>query len=80
MAKEDVMTAAAYEHPVSTEEILLGILRNGDVRTMDGLVEASGLEWSRVFLAIDRLSRSGDISLQRAGRLHYQVRIMRENG
>lgn len=73
------MTTAAYEHTVSTEKILLDILRNGDVQTIDGLVEASGLEWSRVFLAIDRLSRSGDISLQRAGRLHYQVRVTREN-
>ena len=73
------MMAAAYEYDVSTEEMLLDILRNGEVRTMDGLVEASGLDWSRVFLAIDRLSRSGDISLQRAGRLQYQVRIRRED-
>jgi hypothetical protein len=42
---------------------------------MDSLVEASGLDWSQVFLAIDRLSRSGDIRLQRAGRLQYEVRI-----
>lgn len=73
------MMAAAYEYDVSTEEVLLGILRNGEVRTMDGLVEASGLDWSRVFLAIDRLSRSGDISLRREGRLQYQVRIRRED-
>jgi hypothetical protein len=73
------MTAAACESDVSIEGVLLGILRNGGVRTMVGLVEASGLEWPRVFLAIDRLSRSGDISLQRAGRLQYQVRLMREN-
>ena len=72
------MTAAAYEYDVSTEEVLLGMLRNGQVRTIDGLVEASGLEWSRVFLALDRLSRTGDITLQRAGRLQYQVRITQE--
>jgi hypothetical protein len=77
--KEDTMTAAAYESDVSIEGVLLRILRNGEVRTMDGLVEVSGLEWPRVFLAIDRLSRSDDISLQRAGRLQYQVRLMREN-
>jgi hypothetical protein len=72
------MTAVAYESDVATEEVLLGMLRNGQVRTIDGLVEASGLEWSRVFLAIDRLSRTGDITLQRAGRLQYQVRITQE--
>jgi len=71
--------ASAYDYAVPPEELLLGILKDGEMRTMDGLVEASGLEWSRVFLAIDRLSRSGDISLQRAGRLQYQVRILRES-
>ena len=73
------MMAHAYDSAVRTEDTLLGILRDGEMRTMDGLVEASGLEWSRVFLAIDRLSRSGDISLQRAGRLQYQVRILRQS-
>jgi hypothetical protein len=73
------MMAAANDYAVRTEEILLRILRDGNIRTMDGLVEASGLEWSRVFLAIDRLSRSGDIALQRAGRVQYQVRILQEN-
>jgi predicted transcriptional regulator len=69
------MTASAYEYNVSTEEVLLNILRKEQVRTMDSLVEASGLDWSQVFLAIDRLSRSGDIRLQRAGGLQYEVRI-----
>ncbi|HET6675454.1 MAG TPA: hypothetical protein VFG71_08955 [Nitrospiraceae bacterium] len=74
------MTAAAYEYDVPTEEVLLGILRDGEIRTMDGLVEASGLDWSRVFLAIDRLSRTGDISLRRAGRPQYQVCITGKKG
>ena len=71
--------ASAYEYAVGTEEVLLGVLRDGQMRTMDGLVEATGLDWSRVFLAIDRLSRSGNISLQRTGRVQYQVRLIREN-
>ena len=57
----------------------LGRHRDGQMRTMDGLVEATGLDWSRVFLAIDRLSRAGNISLQRTGRVQYQVRLIREN-
>ena len=72
------MTAAAYDYDVSIEEVLLGILRDGEIRTMDGLVEASGLDWSRVFLAIDRLSRTGDISLRRVGRPQDQVCVMRK--
>jgi hypothetical protein len=72
--------ASAYQYAVRTEEVLLDVLQDGQMRTLDGLVEVTGLEWSRVFLAIDRLSRSGDISLQRAGRVHYQVRLVRENG
>ena len=71
--------ASAYEYAVGTEEVPLGVLRDGQMRTMDGLVEATGLDWSRVFLAIDRLSRSGNISLQRTGRVQYQVRLIREN-
>jgi hypothetical protein len=71
--------ASAYEYAVGTEEVLLGVLRDGQMRTMDGLVEATGLDWSRVFLAIDRLSRAGNISLQRTGRVQYQVRLIREN-
>ena len=71
--------ASAYQYAVRTEEVLLDVLQDGQMRTLDGLVEVTGLEWSRVFLAIDRLSRSGDISLQRAGRLQYQVRILRES-
>jgi hypothetical protein len=71
--------ASAYEYAVGTEEVLLGVLRDGQMRTMDGLVEATGLDWSRVFLAIDRLSRAGNSSLQRTGRVQYQVRLIREN-
>ena len=77
------MKAASCEHDVSTERdvptelVLLDILRSGQIRTMDGLVEMSGLDWWRVFLVIDRLSRSGDITLQRAGRFQYQVCIKR---
>ena len=32
--------ASAYEYAVGTEEVLLGVLRDGQMRTMDGLVEA----------------------------------------
>ena len=71
------MTASAYEDSVSTEEVLLNILRKEQVRTMDSLVEASGLDWSQVFLAVDRLSRSGDIRLQRAGGRQYEISINR---
>jgi hypothetical protein len=79
------MTVAAFEYDVptergvSTEEVLLGLLRNGGVRTLDDLAETSGLDWAQVFLAIDRLSRSGDVSLRRAGRLQYQVSMTRED-
>ena len=71
------MTAATYEYDVSTEEMVLDILGNGQVRTMDSLVEASGLDWSQVFLAIDRLSRSGDIRLQRGVGRQYEVSVNR---
>ena len=71
------MTAATYEYDVSTEEMVLDILGNGQVRTMDSLVEASGLDWSQVFLAIDRLSRSGDIRLQRGVARQYEVSVNR---
>ena len=71
------MTTATYEYAVSIEEMVLNILRNGEVRTMDSLVETSGLDWSQVFLAIDRLSRSGDIRLQRGDGHYYAESVNR---
>ncbi len=71
------MTGAAYEYEVPAEAMVLDILRNGQVRTMDSLVEASGLDWPQVFLAIDRLSRSGDIRLQRGGGRQYEISVNR---
>ena len=53
---------------------LLEALRNGP-QTIDTLSLLSGLSWSQVFNAIDRLSRSGHISLQRLPVCEYQVSL-----
>lgn len=43
---------------------------------LDELVSAcSGLTWNQVFLAVDRLSRTGRVQLTRAGVGKYAVRL-----
>lgn len=63
---------------LSTDERLLSALRGMQPQTIDTLCSVlPGMTWSQVFLAIDRLSRSGVVSLRPSGRRDYQVSLNR---
>ncbi|MEK6617285.1 MAG: hypothetical protein AABY90_01185 [Nitrospirota bacterium] len=63
---------------LSTDERLLSALRGMESQTIESLCSLlPGMTWSQVFLAIDRLSRSGVVSLRPSGRRDYQVSLNR---
>jgi hypothetical protein len=61
---------------LSTDERLLESLQSGP-QTLENLSSIPGLDWAQVFMAIDRLSRAGAVSLQRIRRCEYQVSLAR---
>lgn len=74
------MSALAYDviHCTSTEERVLEALRARGPQTLEALAYSlSDASWSQVFLAIDRLSRAGMISLQPVRRCEYRVSLKR---
>lgn len=54
------------------ENSLLHLLHGNGSQTLEQLVAISGLSPSQVSLAVDRLSRSGDVILKRVG-MEYHV-------
>ena len=56
------------------DDMVLRIVKTRGPQTLEDLVAAlPRLGWSSVFLAVDRLSRSGRIMLKPCGRVGYQV-------
>jgi predicted transcriptional regulator len=56
------------------EMALFELLPGGVPRTLEELVQLSGLGPAQVLLAVDRLSRSGDIILRKDGMDYHVVR------
>jgi hypothetical protein len=58
------------------EEVLRSALKIAGPTTMDRLVSLLPcVSWSQVFLAVDRLSRSGIVSLQRTKSGDYRISL-----
>ncbi|MGH7207705.1 MAG: hypothetical protein ACREI2_16020 [Nitrospiraceae bacterium] len=61
---------------LSTDELLLEALRGMGPQTIESLCSSfPNMTWSQVFLAVDRLSRAGVVSLQPVQRCEYQVSL-----
>ena len=61
---------------LSTDELLLEALRGMQSQTIESLCSLlPGMTWSQVFLAVDRLSRAGVVTLQPIRRCEYQVSL-----
>lgn len=58
-----------------SDEVVLITLQTKGPQTMEALASVTGLEWEQVFLALDRLSRSGSVSLQYVRPCEYRVSI-----
>ncbi len=74
------MSASAHDfiHCTSTEERVLEALRARGPQTLEALVYClTDASWSQVFLAVDRLSRAGMVSLQPVRRCEYRVSLER---
>ena len=66
---------ATIESPtlsILTDEKLIAALKKSGPLTIEEMSSIPGMSWVRVFSAVDRLSRSGVVSLRRIG-LGYQV-------
>lgn len=61
----------------SRDERLLAALEGTGSRTIDELSSVLGMSWSQVFLAVDRLSRSGTVSLRLTDAREYAVSLRR---
>lgn len=58
------------------DEQILETLRVFGAQTIEQLVSSfTGASWAQVFLAIDRLSRSGQVSLRPTGGREYRVSL-----
>ena len=66
-------TIRQSEHSRDTDERLLDLLHNKGPLTLENLCSLAGVSWPQGFLAIDRLSRSGAVSLRQARRGEYRV-------
>ena len=66
---------ATIESPapsVLTDEKIIAALKKSGPLTIEEMSSIPGMSWVRAFSAVDRLSRSGVVSLRRIG-LGYQV-------
>jgi hypothetical protein len=59
----------------STETLVIDILRQEGPLVFEALLERSGLEWPQMFSAVDDLTRSGKVWLQRGHGTDYCVAL-----
>jgi hypothetical protein len=62
-------------HHETDDRVLEVIVRSPDRMLDEVALECPDLTWNQVFIAIDRLSREGTLSLARKGRGLYTVRL-----
>ena len=55
---------------------VIDTLRREGPLPFESLLEQSGLDWPQVFLAIDDLTRSGIVWLERGPGTHYRVALV----
>jgi hypothetical protein len=60
----------------STEELLLAVLRAQGPQTLETLCSLPEIGSSQILLAVDRLSRSGAISIEPIARCEYRVALV----
>jgi DNA-binding Lrp family transcriptional regulator len=60
---------------ISTDERLVRALKDRGPQTLERLAVTSNLSWSELFFAVDRLSRSGRVTLKRIHRCEYELSL-----
>jgi hypothetical protein len=59
----------------TADERLVQALKNSGPQTLDRLAASSGMSWSELFFAVDRLSRTGKVTIRRLRRCEYEVSL-----
>jgi len=60
-------------HTTAEDQVIEMMLHLGPCDSEDVVCQCTNLTWNRVFLAVDRLSRSGELGLVPRGRGMYTV-------
>jgi len=61
----------------SVDRKMLLLLRRKGAQTIEGLTMLTGIGWGQVFLSVDRLSRTGKVSLTPVYPSEYRVSVAR---
>ena len=59
----------------SVDRKVLLLLRRNGAQTIEGLTILTGIGWGQVFLSVDRLSRTGKVSLTPVYPSEYRVSV-----
>jgi len=60
---------------ITTDERVVLALKDQSPQTLERLALVSNLSWSDLFFAVDRLSRSGRVTLKRIRRCEYELSL-----
>lgn len=60
---------------ITADERLVQALKDSGPLTVERLVVSSGMSWSELFFAVERLSRSGRVTIKRLRRCEYEVSL-----
>lgn len=63
------------QKPTSSDHIIQAVTESPGCLLEELVVACPGLTWNQVFLEVDRLSRTGQVQLTRAGAGKYAVRL-----
>lgn len=76
--EEDQMMTSLHDTPAltGTEALVIETLQREGPLSFECLLERSGLDWPQMFLAIDDLTRSGKVWLERGQGTHYRVALV----
>ncbi len=73
-----VVTQPSNSQSVDRKVLLL--LRRKGAQTIEGLAMLTGIGWGQVFLSVDRMSRTGKVSLKAVYPSEYCVSVGRASG
>ena len=64
----------------SVDRTVLLVLRRKGAQTIEGLTMLTGIGWGQVYLSVDRMSRTGTVSLRVAYPSEYLVSVVMAGG